>query len=373
MAESAHWLELARTRTYETAISYRAPQAFTCQYRDAAPLLFETRRTRVNLDYDLKRQPVTATDVDGLVALTTRPWRCPADFKAWREALTEWGKTGHRVLKTSRDWHDFVAWRETCAGRRGAPRRRAPFEHLLVAAVAYGLFPRGVPPQDRADALTIAGVEGVTPAVLKNFRRSERRDDAAMAALSRLPGPTTADAALIRRYKREFTRLLKPRGRPAQTRRHWNKLRLKHATNQPYRAVILDYVIQACGLSELTDRLENARKTPEVRGSDFELQVSQYTIGNSKPLSRTALAATHAALRREFGFRRQALKSAQALRRPHTVESAVSAPRPGLLSASAALSLTLRPRWRGLSTSMRRWAGSYRDEPLRPEPMAAPA
>jgi hypothetical protein len=320
MVESAHWLAVARARAYETAITYKAPQAFTRQYQDASPLLFETRRTRVNLDYDLKRQPVTATDADGLVAFTTRPWRCPADFKAWREALTEWGETKQRVLKTASDWHDFVAWRETCAGRRGAPRRRAPFEHLLVAAVAYGLFPRGVSPQDRADALTLAGVEGVTPDVLEKFRRPERGDEAAMAALSRMPRPTRADEAAIRRFKREFARLLKAPGRPAQTRRHWDKVRLKHATNQPYRTVILDYVIQACGLGEL---VEKAQEKYSSQGLKVSRQVSQYTIGNDRPLSPTLLAATHAAVRREFGLGRQALKLARLYRQPHTVASAL--------------------------------------------------
>jgi hypothetical protein len=73
----------------------------------------------------------------------------------------------------------------------------------------------------------------------------------------------------------------------------------------------------------LGELVEKAQEKYSSQGLKVSRQVSQYTIGNDRPLSPTLLAATHAAVRREFGLGRQALKLARLYRQPHTVASAL--------------------------------------------------
>ena len=73
---------------------------------------------RVNLDYDLKRQPIAPRDIDGLLTAETRPWNTLDQFEKARDGLEDWKRSRRRVLKTAADYSDMIDWEANAASRR---------------------------------------------------------------------------------------------------------------------------------------------------------------------------------------------------------------------------------------------------------------
>jgi hypothetical protein len=70
------------------------------QWIEDADLVEVERLVRLNLDFDMIREPVDPVDVDGLIAADTRPWSTVEEFESHRDALENWKKSRWRVLKT---------------------------------------------------------------------------------------------------------------------------------------------------------------------------------------------------------------------------------------------------------------------------------
>ena len=47
-------------------------------------------KVRVNLDYDLKREPIDPRDDKGLLTAETRPWNTLDEFERARDGLEDW-------------------------------------------------------------------------------------------------------------------------------------------------------------------------------------------------------------------------------------------------------------------------------------------
>jgi hypothetical protein len=81
------------------------------------------RDVRWNADYDMKRKLVNVRNVDGLIAADTLPWRTIDDFELARDQLEDWKRSQRRVLKTTQDYDDMMAWGEARASRRKTATR----------------------------------------------------------------------------------------------------------------------------------------------------------------------------------------------------------------------------------------------------------
>jgi hypothetical protein len=116
--ENEYWLEVYRTRTYETKCFRKSLTTLRKQYDHDADIVEEVSLQRVNFDFDMKREIVEPTDCDGLLCADTRPWRNQADFETARgnerrnEGLEGWKKSRRRVLKNSEDFFNLHEWME---------------------------------------------------------------------------------------------------------------------------------------------------------------------------------------------------------------------------------------------------------------------
>jgi hypothetical protein len=76
------------------------------------------RTTRVNLDYDFKRQLCGISEREGVLAASTQPWRTLEEFNAFRDDLEDWKKTYKRTVRTVEDLDDFLRWQAEKSRRR---------------------------------------------------------------------------------------------------------------------------------------------------------------------------------------------------------------------------------------------------------------
>jgi hypothetical protein len=149
---------------------------------------------RVNLEPDMKRRLVGVSDVDGLLAAGTEPWRTVDEFFQEREAFDLWRRSRRTVLKTIADHHHF---RE---GRAARPTKRAiasKGDHPALAVLFLRAWARralGLPGGGYAvlaQAMSVAGF----PATVDAIKKARRRGPLPERSLEHL---STADERFLR-------------------------------------------------------------------------------------------------------------------------------------------------------------------------------
>lgn len=151
--ESLQWEEIYKTREFNTKHTHRRLIDLKSQWQKDADLIDEERDIRVNLDFDLKRQPKDVVDVKGLINFTTDPWQSVDQFLEYREVFDQWRKKKSRVLRTKQDWLDFLEYKrlikvKVLAGVK--TNQRPPVAQLFLRSYARGLH--GLPGKDFRDA-----------------------------------------------------------------------------------------------------------------------------------------------------------------------------------------------------------------------------
>jgi hypothetical protein len=136
-AEAAEWERLFRGRQFNTTMFRKQFISVRAQWYANADLIDIPRKSRANLDYDLKRRPVDVHDHEGLICFGTDPWPDFDMFLEHRRAFDRWRAGAKACLKTAEDWHRFLSWKQ--APRSGAASGRTAFANAVVAAFAKGL------------------------------------------------------------------------------------------------------------------------------------------------------------------------------------------------------------------------------------------
>ena len=176
----------------------RHPSSFSKMHRNSDDHRYVDDWRKANFEYDFKRCPVNVRPayirtervgdvvVVQHIAFDTKPWNTVEEFNWCRDAFERWrrgdprrGVPG-RMLKTIRDWHDFVAfWQGAVPSAAGIRRsRKGPldqarclFIRLYVAGLA-GLPGSGY--EAAAKMLTEAGY----PTRSQDFKDAKRRTKA---------------------------------------------------------------------------------------------------------------------------------------------------------------------------------------------------
>ena len=201
--EPAEWERVFRTRDYNTSMLRKPFISVKQQWYENADLIEMPRRTRANLDYDLKRRPVDVHDYEGLIRFSTVPWPDIDMFLEHRRAFDRWRKSAQACLKTTEDWYRFLGWRQ--APRSGAASGRSQFANAVVAGFAKGLpgFPirgrgrhgEGMSRAAAARWLASLGITGVTTKAFENSRARDADPGGTVAVL------TPGDYKLIARLQ----------------------------------------------------------------------------------------------------------------------------------------------------------------------------
>lgn len=183
MEEVAAFLRLFVERQYGTELARKDFVSISAQWRGITDLFPTYRKSKVNLDYDLKRRPVGVQDGEmGLIRFSTEPWSNLDEFLKHRAAFDNWREVNASCLKQSDDWRRFLTSMNLPKGAVSAGR--TAFSQAVVVACAKGCrgFPSlrgrgrraaGVSRQEISDSLTAAGIPGVTEAVLEHAARRE--------------------------------------------------------------------------------------------------------------------------------------------------------------------------------------------------------
>jgi DNA polymerase type B, organellar and viral len=80
-----------------------------------------TRLVRLNMDFDMNRQPFEPRDEDGLLVFSTRPWNDLGEWRTERKRVRDWYKSG-RILKSLADWKAFMGVRRRNRNHTKQPR-----------------------------------------------------------------------------------------------------------------------------------------------------------------------------------------------------------------------------------------------------------
>jgi hypothetical protein len=160
--ECAQWGQVHAEREYDTRFISKSLTPLRTQWIEDADLVEVKRRVTLNLDFDLKREPVHPVDVDGVITADTRPWLTVEEFESHRDALENWKKSQRRVLKTVADLRDLNEWSMSRPGQRASGSTmqsgRPPLVNAFLKAVTRGEIDPGLWPQQRiADFLTACG------------------------------------------------------------------------------------------------------------------------------------------------------------------------------------------------------------------------
>jgi hypothetical protein len=176
--EVAAFLRLFESREYGTELKRKDFVSISAQWRGGTDLFHTYRKSKVNLDYDLKRRPVSVRDGEmGLIRFSTEPWSNLDEFLKHRAAFDNWREATVSCLKQSDDWRRFLTSLDLPKGALSAGR--TAFSQAVVVACAKGCtgFPSlrgrgrrasGVSRQEMAYSLTAAGIPGITEAVLEH-------------------------------------------------------------------------------------------------------------------------------------------------------------------------------------------------------------
>lgn len=186
-AECRVWEELIKTRTFETAGSHRQFIPLRSQWLKDVDLITFNRSSRINLCYDLKRQPKDVQDKGGIIAFDTVPWTDVNEFSQFRDAFDQWRNDNMRVLRIVGDWQDFIAWFGARPGRRAAGVRgiRPRIATLFMRAYARGEL--GLSGKNYAEAAAFISKAGweTTAANIKDAKRRGRLDLYSIDAFTR--------------------------------------------------------------------------------------------------------------------------------------------------------------------------------------------
>ena len=103
--------QLYRERNYDTKYERKDLTSLSEQHKTGCDLTSKIVNVRLNWDFDFKNEPVEpVVDVEGVISFSTRPWRTVQEFEDRRKDFEDWQRSQHRVLKTARDYFDFVEW-----------------------------------------------------------------------------------------------------------------------------------------------------------------------------------------------------------------------------------------------------------------------
>ena len=169
---------LFRARQFDTSMPRKQFISVRMQWYKNTDLIEIPHKSRLNLDYDLKRRPVNVDDHEGLIRFGTEPWPDLDKFLEHRRAFDRWRESAEACLKTAEDWHRFLSWKQ--APRSGAASKRTMFANAIVTAFAKGLpgFPargrgrygKGMSRVAAATWLASVGIDGVTNKAFENSR-----------------------------------------------------------------------------------------------------------------------------------------------------------------------------------------------------------
>ena len=183
--ECAQWGKVCADREHDTRLSAKSLTPLRTQWVKDADLVEVQRQVRLNLDFDLKREPVDPVDVEGVITANTRPWSTIEEFDRHRDALENWKKSQRRVLKTVADLSDLQAWTISRPGQRASGSTnqsgRPPLVNAFLKAVTLGELEPGEWPYRRiAEFLTACG----WPVSVDIVKQAKKRGKLTLGALS---------------------------------------------------------------------------------------------------------------------------------------------------------------------------------------------
>ena len=82
MTESLAWVDLFKTRTFQTKLRGLVFISIRDQWKRSADLSDRYPLSRVSLDFDMKRRIVDPVDVGGVITARTAPWDTVEAFHA---------------------------------------------------------------------------------------------------------------------------------------------------------------------------------------------------------------------------------------------------------------------------------------------------
>jgi hypothetical protein len=137
-AEALTWLSLFRSRAHDSKILRKQFIDIATQWRGAHDLVTFAVESTMNLEYDMKREPVDLRDQDGLLQFRTRPWRTAEQFLTHRQKFDKWVKCGN-TPRTVGDYARFQQWtgRDHCGLHRDQ-QARSDFEQAVIRMCAQG-------------------------------------------------------------------------------------------------------------------------------------------------------------------------------------------------------------------------------------------
>ena len=177
LEEAQALLELALKRDYETRLSRKSLIGLRAQHLADADIVPVEHKVRVNLDYDLKREPIDPRDEQGLLTAETRPWNTLVEFERARDGLEDWKRSRRRVLKTAADYSDMIDWEANAVSRRAvgvkADNALNPLAAAFLRIASLGEFGLARSPEaSLAQLMTcLCGVEVSRHRVSNAYRR----------------------------------------------------------------------------------------------------------------------------------------------------------------------------------------------------------
>ena len=137
-AEALTWLSLFRSRAHDSKILRKQFIDIATQWRGAHDLVTLAVESTMNLEYDMKREPVDLRDEDELLQFRTRPWATAEQFLTHRQKFDKWVKCGN-TPRTVGDYARFQQWtgRDHCGLHRDQ-QARSDFEQAVITMCAQG-------------------------------------------------------------------------------------------------------------------------------------------------------------------------------------------------------------------------------------------
>ncbi|MGS0675742.1 DNA polymerase [Shewanella sp. 125m-1] len=106
---NAYMVELYKERTPENKIDSSHLTSLRTMCVEQKDMLMERKESRLNLEFDMKREPINprTIDVDGtpLISFDTKPFKNAFEMRYTRIRFDAWRK--NHCLKTLEDWHDW--------------------------------------------------------------------------------------------------------------------------------------------------------------------------------------------------------------------------------------------------------------------------
>ncbi len=166
-AEALTWLSRFRSRAHDSKILRKQFIDIATQWRGAHDLVTLAVESTMNLEYDMKREPVDLRDEDGLLQFRTRPWATAEQFLTHRRNFDKWVKSGN-TPRTVGDYARFQQWtgRDHCGLHRDQ-QARTDFEKAVITMCALGScglqvwsrqLKQGLTRQQLAEILTECGL-----------------------------------------------------------------------------------------------------------------------------------------------------------------------------------------------------------------------